>query len=274
MSKTLYLSDLDGTLLNKSGGLSDFSRDKLNEMIRGGLNFSVVTGRRITTSKFVLSALDLKLPIAVMNGAVIFDLLNDECLQSFYLPKNTISVIIDTVKKYKNTCFMDEFKDNDLVVYHEALTNERDRGFVAERKRQVNMSFEQLDSLYDAGSDNKISFSILGGHDLVKPVCDTLNKEPGLSCTFYKDVYNSDLWYLEVYSANATKGTAVSYYRDKLNFDKIVCFGDNLNDMPMFHAADVKVCVENSMAEVLETADFVCGKSYEDGVVKWLMDRG
>jgi hypothetical protein len=49
-----------------------------------------------------------------------------------------------------------------------------------------------------------------------------------------------------------------------------VGFGDNLNDLPLFEACDIKVAVENAKPEVKAASDFICGSNEDDGVVKWM----
>jgi len=43
--RTLYISDLDGTLLNSRKVLSDYTRNTLNSLIEMGVNFSVQDNR-------------------------------------------------------------------------------------------------------------------------------------------------------------------------------------------------------------------------------------
>ena len=48
--KTLYISDLDGTLLNSQSQVSAASRDMLNRLIAdNGINFSIATARTPAT---------------------------------------------------------------------------------------------------------------------------------------------------------------------------------------------------------------------------------
>jgi hypothetical protein len=66
---TLYISDLDGTLLNGDTEVSRYSAGRLNSMMAGGAEFSIATARTAATAKHILSGLDLALPVVLMNGA-------------------------------------------------------------------------------------------------------------------------------------------------------------------------------------------------------------
>jgi len=63
------------------------------------------------------------------------------------------------------------------------------------------------------------------------------------------------------------------YLWETYGFERIVDFGDNLNDLPMFAACDVKVAVENANPDVKAAADYICGANNNDGVVKWLEEN-
>ena len=75
---------------------------------------------------------------------------------------------------------------------------------------------------------------------------------------------------MELFSDKASKRSAINYLREAYGFDRIVGFGDNLNDLPMFAACDVKIAVENAKPEVKAAANFMCGANATDGVAKWL----
>jgi hydroxymethylpyrimidine pyrophosphatase-like HAD family hydrolase len=86
----------------------------------------------------------------------------------------------------------------------------------------------------------------------------------------YKDIYSDDLWYLEVFGETASKYNAVQYLRKQNGFDKVVGFGDNLNDLPLFAACDKCYAVANAKPDVKAKATAVIGSNDEDGVARWL----
>ena len=69
--KTLFVSDLDGTLLNSKQTLSDNTKQTVNDLISKGISFTFATARSLTTAKEVTKGLDWKLPVIVYNGAFI-----------------------------------------------------------------------------------------------------------------------------------------------------------------------------------------------------------
>lgn len=61
--------------------------------------------------------------------------------------------------------------------------------------------------------------------------------------------------------------------KEKLGCDRIVCFGDEINDIPMFEIADEKYAVANAAPELKALATAVIGDNDEDAVAKWLAER-
>ena len=68
----LFISDLDGTLLNGNAEVTEFTRDTLNRLMAKGLNFTAATARTLASAGKILSGLDLKLPVILMNGVLIY----------------------------------------------------------------------------------------------------------------------------------------------------------------------------------------------------------
>ncbi len=72
-NKTLYVSDLDGTLLRSDQTLSDHTVKTLNRLISEGVIFSYATARSYATSSIVAAGLDAKFPVIVYNGTFILE---------------------------------------------------------------------------------------------------------------------------------------------------------------------------------------------------------
>ena len=59
-NKTLYVSDLDGTLLNSRSLVSPFTTAALNELIADGMMFSIATARTPATVVALMEAVQLQ----------------------------------------------------------------------------------------------------------------------------------------------------------------------------------------------------------------------
>ena len=71
--KTLYVSDLDGTLLRSNETTSDYTNRIINELVDKGMLFSYATARSFQTSHRVTKGLNANIPLIIYNGAMIVD---------------------------------------------------------------------------------------------------------------------------------------------------------------------------------------------------------
>ena len=92
-----------------------------------------------------------------------------------------------------------------------------------------------------------------------------------MSLTAQIDTHHPQDTYLELSAARATKAHAVAWLRDHLGVDRVIAYGDNLNDLPMFGAADEAYAVANAAPEVLTAATGVIDANTEDGVLRHII---
>ena len=72
--KKLYITDLDGTLLNQNASISPYSEQVIKKIIKQGIHFTIATGRSPIRIFSILQNIPLKLPVILMNGAAIYDI--------------------------------------------------------------------------------------------------------------------------------------------------------------------------------------------------------
>lgn len=176
MSKAdiLYISDLDGTLLDSGAKVSDFSSSALNAMIGEGINFTIATGRTLATAKSILSTLKLQIPIVLLNGVLIYDIADHCYLEVNTLLLKTAESVIEILKKLNVTGFMYRMVGDELLTYHETLKTEPLRNFVKERKKRYNKHFTYINSFEELPLDDTVFFTLLDTHERLQLVSDAM----------------------------------------------------------------------------------------------------
>ncbi len=268
--KTLYISDLDGTLLQPNVELSHKSITIINELIEQGMLFSVATARSIASVKPILKNVSISVPIILMNGVCIYDLNKNDYIKVETFPKESINILLSVIRENHLKGFAYTIKDGIMSTYYEHLSTKALQDFYQERVDRYNKQFKQIDDFSSLSDEPLIYFSLLDTKEHLEPIYHIFESIPDLNCVFYKDNYSPDLWYLETYNKTASKYHAVQFLRNYLNLDTIVCFGDNRNDLPLFEASDQKIAVGNAVAELRAKADLIIGNNFDDGVATWL----
>ncbi len=271
--KTLYISDLDGTLLHPNVELSRKTIDILNECIRQGMLFSVATARSIASVKPILKEVNVTVPVILMNGVCIYDLTKNEYINIETLPKTSITKLMEVIREHKLKGFAYTIKNGVLNTYYEDLSSPALKDFYQERVDLYQKRFTQIDDFNDLSEEPLIYFSLLDHYDKLEHIYNTIKGIPDLNCVFYKDNYSPDFWYLETYNKTASKFHGVQFLRSYLNLEHIICFGDNHNDLPLFEASDQRIAVGNAVPDLRAKADQIIGCNYEDGVAQWLRNQ-
>lgn len=268
----LFISDLDGTLLNRNAQLTDYSRRTINLLVEKGMSFTAATARTYATVSKILNGLHVNAPIILMNGALIRDLQKDEYVYSAIIDNSVSNKIILIMHEMNLYSFMYTIQNGDMVPYYEKIATPEMRAFYEERKNKYYKQFLQT-SDFGSVNDNSLYFSLINKKENLMPFYEKIKDFQDIKLTFYRDVYSNDLWYLEIFSPNASKENAVNFLKNEYGYDKIICFGDNLNDISLFNASDKKYAVENAAPELKKLADRIIGSNESDGVARFLKDN-
>jgi len=273
-NKVLYISDLDGTLLMSNRELSNYSKETLNKLMDKGVHFSVATARSLATAVKIIEDLNIKVPVVLMNGVVIYDIAERKYVKLETIPTEAVKEIIDITKKHNITGFMYAICNNEQITYYEDLCTKYLKNFHDERVLKYGKPFEKVASFHDKACDNNIIyFSFMDLHEKLYLMFEELKKNPEIEVVLYKDVYNENVWFLEIHSKYASKYNSVKFLREQLGYDKVIGFGDNLNDLPLLRACDEFYAVANAVDELKEKANGVIDDNNSDGVAKYIFKR-
>lgn len=269
---TLYITDLDGTLLTPNVCVSPKSAEIINMLIDKGMLFSVATARSQASVKGLLDNIDIRLPIVLLNGVFIYDINDKKNLHHYPLDSDAVPKILSVFLDAGKSPFMYLLKDDGIDLVFTELQLDIHKKFYEKRKPLFDYRFFQTDS-YDIPDDSEVVyFNLIDFYTELLPIYNKLCKISGVSCAFYEDNY-SPYWFLEVYSDTASKSNGAIMLKKIYRADKIVAFGDNHNDVMMFGAADESYATGNAVDELKNIATGVIGANFDDGVAKHLLNR-
>ena len=269
MKKTVYISDLDGTLLTSDAEISAKSAEIINRLISKGMLFTVATARSVSSSKRILSCLDLNLPVVLMNGVFIADIKSGRVIESVPIEKNTALKIIEIFKSFNVSPFMYCAEGDMLDVVFEKIDSKQNEMFYKGGKSSITDALSRWRSS-PARQRKCVYFNIVDSYSRLKPLADKLRSVKGVSVAFYEDTYLEDSWFLEVFSSKASKCSGMLRIKEMTGAERAVVFGDNLNDISMFECADESFAVSEAVPQLKKIATGVIGSHDEDAVAKHL----
>ncbi len=268
--KKLFVTDLDGTFLDPRAAVSEKSAKIINNFIKNGGHFTFATARTAVSASQIMKDVFVNVPCILMNGVSIYDLSEKRYIKNEYFSSKDSKKIAEIFSDCGVIPFMYKIENEKLDTYYYDFNCREMYDFFIMCKNDPNRSFYKCDSLIDAADNMTIYFSVQGSHDKLQKAADILAKTNICSFAFYRDVYNTEIWFLEVFSKNASKSNGINFIKDYGGFEHITCFGDNLNDLPMFEVCDKKIAVSNAKDEIKKAADEIIGSNTDDAVAVYI----
>lgn len=268
-SRTLFVSDLDGTLLAPGAVLRPGDAERINALTEQGVLITFATARTIASAGRILA--DLRFgpdspPVSLMNGVLACDMASRHYVDTAKFSTGCADEILCRLREADACPFVYTLLDGgQLMTYYTGIRNPAMQAFMDERVSRYGKPFRKIADVRGADGDI-IYFCLIAPEADVLRAVRAVEGVSGIRKTFYEDSYAPGTWYLEIFDEKASKKHAVEFLRAYTGAERIVCFGDNRNDLPMFEAADLAVAVPNAVPEVLEAADAVA----RDGVVSYI----
>lgn len=271
MKKTLYVTDLDGTLLNTHDRISDFSIRTINEMVDKGMIFTYATARSLVSASKVTEGLNANIPVIAYNGAFIFQPSTGEILSKEDFNDEERSYVKEILVKHGISPMVYAFVDGvEKVSWIPANENDGVKRYLSSRKGDKRFrSVEDIESLY---SGDMFYFTCIGEKEELQPIYDIFSKDDRYRCTIQQELYRPEYW-CEIMPALASKSHAIKKYKEMWGCEKVISFGDAINDIPMFEMSDECYAVENAVPELKKIANGIIASNENDGVAKWLLEH-
>ena len=271
MEKTLYVTDLDGTLLNTQDRISPFSIRVINELVEKGMLFTYATARSLVSASKVTQGLSTNIPVIAYNGAFILQPSTGAILYQVKFTKDECAFVREVLNRYRISPLVYSYVGGvERVSWIPEYENDGVRRYL--NARQGDRRFRAVmgqDILYEG---DMFYFTCIGEKEELAPVHDLFSKDSRYRCTLQQELYRPEYW-CEIMPAPASKANAIRKLKEMWGCTRVVSFGDAINDMPMFEISDECYAVENAVDELKAAADGVIQSNEDDGVARWLMQH-
>ncbi len=265
MIKLLAL-DLDGTLLDSRGTISEKNKTAIRRAEDKGVLVTIATGRRFRDALPVALEVGFNAPIVTHNGAL---LKYSESLETFDVslidPQTTIEVIragkefggeplVSTDPRGKGTMLYENISPENLPLQKYIVWSRRLHGDEAE---DAVHSVEDLEDA--AGRAEVIHISFSGKCALMRELESALVESLENSANVLSTVYPLlDFTLLDILPPGASKGIGLDKLASAHGFlpEDVMVIGDNFNDLEMLEYASTPVVMGNADASLLERKEF------------------
>lgn len=266
--KTLYVSDLDGTLLTSSQTVSSETKQIINHLTSQGMRFSYATARSVLTAGKVTEGLVMSAPLIVYNGAFIVHHETGEILRANYFEVDVMEVFTDLFSCGVFPIVYSRIGGSEKFSFIKEKTTRGMDLFLESRKGDVRT--RSVDTTEDLVQGNCFYITCIDEPEKLQPLFEKYKEK--YHCVYSKDMYTKEQWF-EIMPKTASKSNAVLQLKQLMGCDRLVVFGDGENDLDMFAAADECYAVKNAVRECKEKATAVIGSHEEDAVAKWLQTK-
>lgn len=265
MIKLLAL-DLDGTLLNSKGVVSDANRAAIRAAENRGVLVTIATGRRFRDGRPVGIDLELNAPLITHNGALIKYADSLETVAVSLLPSETALEVIRVGKEFggdalvsadphgKGSLLYDRVADDNIPFQRYIRWSEMLHG------NEAYEAVRHVDSLESILADHEvIHISFSGTCVPMDEMIEVLKTELGDTVTVLPTIYpRRDFTLIDILPSDASKGKGVEKLAlmNGLKPENVMTMGDNFNDLEMLEFAGTPVVMGNADPSLLERGEF------------------
>lgn len=267
MKKTLFISDLDGTLLTPKENLTPFTVKTINDLTAQGMIFSYATARSYRSASKVTAGLSVRLPIIVNNGVFILENVTWKRLHASYYTKDEAAHILSVLHRHQvHPTAYTYLNDEQKYSYHPDKLSRGIQHFLDTHPNDPRQRPVKAEQMLDG---DVFYFLCIDETENLFPCYQQLKDD--FHCVYQIDMYDGEQW-LEIMPKNATKASAALKLKEMLGCDRIVAFGDGVNDLPLFAVSDECYAMENADESVKQAATAVIGSNEADGVARFLLN--
>ena len=204
-----------------------------------------------------------------MNGVLLCDLSHGEenYISAAYIDEDSYHAVQKRLAESSVTPFVYSLENGKLVTSYTKISNDYMENFMRERVEKYNKPFTKLRD-GETPPGRAIYFAAMGEENLICAANEACLRVPKIRTACYRDAYAKDIWYLEVFSEEASKRRAANDIRKATDAPYIVAFGDNYNDVPMFEGADEAYAVDGAPDGVVAAAKGVVPSAAMCGVTR------
>ena len=282
----LVAIDLDGTMLDSYGMVTEETKKTIKKVEEQGVNVIIASGRPIDSIKSIANEIDSKKYFISGNGAIIYDMEKEEIIYEKCMPKEKVLEIIKICEE--NSIAYNVYTEKEILAtalkYNVLYYNKENLKKEESKKTKITIVKDMYEYVKNKEDTNFLKITVC---DETKSVFNSIiRKFKEIKDIEVLDVshmsrktirqgtedFSIEYYYTEISRANVDKSYAIEYLMENLNLkrEEIMAIGDNINDKMMIENAGLGIAMEQSTPVIKIIADDVAPSNNDDGVAKIL----
>lgn len=277
----LVAVDLDGTMLNSYGIVTDNTKKIIKKTIDKGIDVIIASGRPIDSIKEIAKEIGSNKYFIAGNGSLVYDIQKDEIIYERYMTKQKVLEIIKICEQNsityniytEKTIIAKSLKYNVLYYYKENLKKEENK------KTNITIVNDIMEFVRNAENEKFLKITICDEDKVVfNSIIRKLRKINDIDVLDVSHMSRKmikqgteeipiEYHYTEISLNNVDKWNAIQFLMEKMNIKKeeVIAIGDNINDKKMIENAGVGIAMGESTPVVKEIADYITTDNNEEG---------
>ena len=278
----LIAIDLDGTLLNSYGQISEKNKKTIEKAQKQNIEIVLSSGRSTNSVKNLANEIGGNHFVICGNGSLIYDLQKEEIIYDKFIEKKKALQIIEICEKnsiyynvYTENMVIAKKLSNNVLFYHQENANKPEN-----KKTKINLVDDIYSYVKDLKNENILKFTISDTSNIIFnsiikklreikniDVLDVAHMSRKLIKSGTEEVL-LEYFYTEITSKDVDKWNAINWLIKDLGIkqEEVMTIGDNINDKLMIENAGLGVAMGNSAPYIRKIADRIVEDNNNDGV--------
>ena len=276
----LVAIDLDGTLLNSYGEVTDKTKEAIKKAVEKGVEVVLASGRPISSVEDLANDLSANHYLISGNGAIVYDMHKKEIVYDNFLKKEQVLEIIKICEE--NSIYYNIYTENEVLTkslnyntlfYHSENTHKQE-----EKRTNINIVDDVYGYVEKTEDDHFLKITVCDESRVVfNNILKKLELVPNIdvldvSHMSKKIIRNGtdevlvEYCYTEITNKDVHKWSAMKFIIDDMSItpEEVVAIGDNVNDKEMIEGAGLGVAMGNATDQIKEIANVTVATNNED----------
>lgn len=223
--KTLFISDLENTLLSDKKAISSYTRYEINNLLQKGMKFTITSSHSPASFIPLIDGISLKLPVISMDGALLYDLKRNTYLKKEPIDPHDAKDVYEFLTEQNVNCFVNQLVGRTLMIYHGAFTHQIEESLY---NTLSTSPFRNYFKTPPSSFEDIISIITIQKTERIESIMGKLKEKSlfdRLKITIYESVDYPGYSYLKIYHKSAIPQNMISILKEIAEVDTVMTIG-------------------------------------------------